>query len=123
VVVGAGAGTPPESASLTTRTAADLNSGCLDPEIQVHGSGNLVQTLLENDLVDEFSLMTFPVVLGTGKRLFGDGTIPGGLQVVDLETSTTGVIAVRYQREGDIRYGSFAVEEATEVRKKQAQEA
>ncbi len=89
----------------------------------MHGSGNLVQTLLENDLVDEFSLMTFPVVLGTGKRLFGDGTIPGGLQVVDLETSTTGVIAVRYQREGDIRYGSFAVEEATEVRRKQAQEA
>jgi dihydrofolate reductase len=92
------------------------------PEIQVHGSANLIQTLLKHDLVDVFSLLTFPIVLGSGKRLFADGTIPAGLEVVDVKTSPTGVIAARYERAGDINYGSFAGEEATEVRKKLASE-
>ena len=92
------------------------------PEIQVHGSANLLQTLLQHDLVDVFSLLTFPLVLGTGKRLFGGGTIPAGLQVVDVKTSGTGVIFTRYERAGGISSGSFAVEEATEVRKRQADE-
>ncbi len=53
------------------------------PELQVHGSGNLVQTLLHHQLVDEFRLWVFPVVLGAGKRLFADGTVPAGLRLVD----------------------------------------
>jgi dihydrofolate reductase len=92
------------------------------PEIQVQGSGNLVQTLLTRDLIDVFWLLVFPLVLGSGERLFGDGAIPIGFKVVDVKTSGTGVIAVRYERAGSISYGSFAVEEATEVRKKQAHE-
>jgi dihydrofolate reductase len=83
------------------------------PEIQVHGSGNLMQTLLEADLVDEFRLWFFPLVLGTGKRLFADGAVPVGLKLVDSTTSTTGVLITRYERAGEIEYGSFALEEPT----------
>jgi len=85
------------------------------PEIQVHGSWNLIQTLLEHDLVDEFRLMIFPVVLGGGKRLFGDGTIPAGLRLADSTTSSTGVVMATYERAGDVQYGSFALEEPTEA--------
>ena len=92
------------------------------PQIQVHGSGNLIQTLLEHDLVDVFSLLIFPLLLGTGKRLFADGTIPAGLKTVDVTTTSMGVIAMRYERAGDLKYGSFAGREATEVRKQLAKE-
>jgi dihydrofolate reductase len=85
------------------------------PEIQVHGSGNLLQTLLEHDLVDRLQLMIFPVVLGTGKRLFGDGAVPAGLKLVDSSVFSSGVVLVAYEREGDVRYGSFALEEPTEA--------
>ena len=81
------------------------------PEIQVHGSGDLIQTLLRNDLVDEFNLWTFPVVLGSGKRLFAGGAIPAGLKVVDVTTSSTGVVIATYERAGEIKYGSFALDE------------
>ena len=84
------------------------------PEIQVHGSSDLIQTLLEHDLVDEFRLMIFPVVLGTGKRIFGDGALPAGLTLADSGTSSTGVVMATYKRAGDIRYGSFALEPPTE---------
>lgn len=84
------------------------------PEIQVHGSSDLIQTLLEHDLIDEFRLMIFPVVLGTGKRIFGDGAPPAGLELTDSATSSTGVVMATYKRAGDIRYGSFALEEPTE---------
>jgi dihydrofolate reductase len=84
------------------------------PEIQVHGSSDLIQTLLEHDLIDEFRLMIFPVVLGTGKRIFGDGAPPAGLELADSATSSTGVVMATYKRAGDIRYGSFALEEPTE---------
>jgi dihydrofolate reductase len=84
------------------------------PEIQVHGSSDLIQTLLEHDLLDEFRLMIFPVVLGTGKRIFGDSTAPAGLELADSATSSTGVVMATYKRAGDIRYGSFALEEPTE---------
>jgi dihydrofolate reductase len=84
------------------------------PEIQVHGSWGLIQTLLEHDLVDELRLMIFPLVLGTGKRLFGDGAIPAGLKLVDSKTSTTGVLITTYERAGEIEPGSFAFEEPTE---------
>lgn len=77
------------------------------PELQVHGSGNLIQTLMANDLIDEYRLMTFPVVLGTGKRLFGDGTIPASLRLTDSEVSTTGVVIGTYQPAGAVQTGSF----------------
>jgi dihydrofolate reductase len=84
------------------------------PEIQVHGSGNLLQTLMKHDLIDEFQLLIFPILLGTGKRLFADGTIPAGLKLVDSQTSSTGVVIAKYERAGDVKYGSFALEEPAE---------
>lgn len=79
-------------------------------EIQVQGSCRLIQTLLEHDLVDEYRLWVFPVVLGSGRRLFGDGAAPAGLQLLGTETSSTGVAIHTYARAGDIRYGSFALD-------------
>jgi dihydrofolate reductase len=85
------------------------------PEIQVHGSGDLIQTLLKNDLVDEFHVWTFPVVLGSGKRLFAGGAVPAGLKVTGVTTSSTGVVITTYERAGEIKYGSFAPEESREA--------
>ncbi|HEU4885031.1 MAG TPA: dihydrofolate reductase family protein [Longimicrobium sp.] len=82
-------------------------------EIQVHGSSDLLQTLLKHDLVDELRVWTFPVLLGGGKRLFGDGIAPGGLKLVSSTVATTGVIIATYQRAGAIPYGSFAHEDPT----------
>jgi dihydrofolate reductase len=81
-----------------------------DP-LLVIGSSELVQTLIQHDLVDTFTVWTFPVVLGGGKRLFGEGTIPAGLELTDIQTATTGVTVATYERAGDIRYGSFALDE------------
>jgi dihydrofolate reductase len=78
------------------------------PELQVHGSGNLIQTLMANGLVDEYRLWVFPVVLGTGKRLFADGTIPSALRLTDSTVSTTGVVIGTYEPAGDVPIGSFA---------------
>jgi dihydrofolate reductase len=80
------------------------------PELQVHGSGNLIQTLIRNNLVDEYRLWVFPVVIGTGKRLFADGTIPAGLRLVDHKVSTTGVTIGTYESAGEIVTGSFALD-------------
>jgi len=80
------------------------------PELQVHGSGNLVQTLLRHHLVDEFRLWVFPVVLGSGKRLFADGTLPTGLSLVDSTVSTTGVVIGTYEPAGEVVTGSFALD-------------
>lgn len=77
------------------------------PEIQVHGSGNLIQTLLKNDLVDELWLKTFPVVLGTGKKLFADGAIPAGFSVEKASVSPSGVVVATYRRAGEVKTGSF----------------
>jgi dihydrofolate reductase len=85
------------------------------PEIQVHGSPGLIQTLLEHDLIDEYRLWIFPVVLGTGKRFFGDGTIPGGLKLVATRASKTGVTINTYERAGDVNSGSFEFDEPTEA--------
>src|SRR5215217_6450232 len=85
------------------------------PEIQVHGSPGLIQTLLEHDLIDEFRLWIFPVVIGTGKRFFGDGTIPAGLKMVDTKVSKTGVTINTYERAGDIDVGSMEFDEPTEA--------
>ena len=78
------------------------------PELQVHGSGNLIQTLLRHNLVDQYRLWVFPLVIGSGKRLFADGTLPGGLKLADSKVSTTGVVIGTYEPAGDIVTGSFA---------------
>jgi dihydrofolate reductase len=78
------------------------------PELQVHGSGNLIQTLLRNNLVDQYRLWIFPVVIGSGKRLFSDGTIPAGLRLVDSKISSTGVVIGTYEPAGELVTGSFA---------------
>ncbi|HEX2495698.1 MAG TPA: dihydrofolate reductase family protein [Gaiellaceae bacterium] len=85
------------------------------PEIQVHGSPGLVQTLLEHDLIDEFRMWIFPVVIGTGKRFFGDGTIPAALNLVDSKVSKTGVTINVYERAGHINPGSFEFDEPTQA--------
>lgn len=77
------------------------------PDLQVHGSGKLVQTLLQHDLVDEFWLKIFPVTLGTGKRLFAEGTIPAAFTLHDMDKSPKGVIIASYRRTGEVRTGSF----------------
>ncbi len=74
-------------------------------EIAVTGSGNLIQTLLRHDLVDVFGLWIFPVIVGSGKRLFGDGTLPGALRLTDSFTSDTGVIVATYERAGAVQTG------------------
>jgi dihydrofolate reductase len=77
------------------------------PDIQVHGSADLIQTLLENDLVDEFWLKIFPVTLGMGKRLFAQGTISAAYALVDTKTSPSGVIVATLKRAGEVKTGSF----------------
>jgi dihydrofolate reductase len=80
------------------------------PELQVHGSGNLIQTLLRHNLVDQYRLWVFPVVVGSGKRLFAEGAIPSGLKLVDSTVSTTGVVIGTYEPAGEIITGSFALD-------------
>jgi dihydrofolate reductase len=76
------------------------------PMLQVHGSSNLVQTLLENDLVDELWLKIFPVTLGKGKRLFGEGTMPAALELTESEITPRGIIFANYKRSGEIKRGT-----------------
>jgi dihydrofolate reductase len=85
------------------------------PELQVHGSGNLIQTLLRHNLIDGFRLWIFPVVVGPGKRLFADGTVPSGLKLVDNKVSSTGVFIGTYVPAGEIATGSFALEDPTDA--------
>jgi dihydrofolate reductase len=85
------------------------------PEIQVHGSPGLIQTLLEHDLIDEYRLWIFPVVVGAGKRFFGDGTSPGAMKLVDSKISSTGVTINTYERAGEIEVGDTEFEEPSEA--------
>jgi dihydrofolate reductase len=85
------------------------------PEIQVHGSSNLVQTLLKHDLVDELWLKIFPVTLGTGKRLFAEGTIPAGFKLLESGISPSGVIIANYERSGEVKKGSLGLETPSEA--------
>ncbi|MFF2189124.1 dihydrofolate reductase family protein [Streptomyces sp. NPDC058155] len=79
-------------------------------EIQVHGSGDLIQTLIEHDLVDEFQVLVFPVLVGSGKRLFGRGTVPAGLKLLDTTKSDSGVVISTYARAGKVEYGAMGPE-------------
>lgn len=85
------------------------------PEIQVHGSSELIQTLLKHDLADELRLWIFPVVLGNGKRLFGEGALSSGWKLNDSKTSPSGVLIALYERAGEIQKGSAALETPTEA--------
>jgi dihydrofolate reductase len=78
------------------------------PEIQVHGSCNLIQTLLKHNLIDELHLWIFPVAIGKGKRLFGEGIDPSGFKLIDSKASSTGVIMATYAQAGALKTGSFA---------------
>ena len=91
------------------------------PELQVMGSADLLQTLQQHDLVDEYRLMIFPLLLGTGKKLFGGGEVPTSLRLADSKVASTGVVIATYERAGEIEYGSFAREEPTpeEVERRQ----
>jgi dihydrofolate reductase len=81
-----------------------------DREVQVHGSCGLAQTLIRHDLIDEYRLLTFPVVLGSGKRLFAEGTVPASYKLMNFTTTASGVIAATYRRGGKLRTGSFALD-------------
>lgn len=104
-------------------TALKIQPG---PDLQIIGSGNLIQTLQTASLIDEYNVWTFPVVLGQGKRLFGETAKPSALRLVRSEVSTTGVVMSTYVPSGDIRPGSFASTEPSERelarRKKMANE-
>lgn len=84
-------------------------------EIQVHGSSNLLQTLLKYNLVDTLRIWHFPVVIGTGKRLFGEGTIPCSFRLVDTQQTTTDAVLHVYERAGDLKYGEVEVGQDTVI--------
>jgi dihydrofolate reductase len=118
--------TQPKYVASTTLSSADWNNSTLlggdvvsevtklkehpGGELQVHGSGQLLQTLISADLVDEYRLFYFPVHLGTGKKLFRDGAPARSLKLLGSRSSSTGVIFSRYEPDGPARYGSFAEE-------------
>jgi len=91
------------------------------PDLLVQGSSVLMQSLLASGLVDELQLLTFPVLLGPGKRLFGDDSRPSALKLVDSRTSTTGVMMARYVPDGAVQTGSFAQQppSATEMERRE----
>jgi len=76
------------------------------PDLQVHGSSQLLQTLFKHDLVDEVWLKIFPITLGTGKRLFGEDIIPASFKLMKSEATPVGVIVAGYKRAGDVKTGS-----------------
>lgn len=77
------------------------------PDMQVYGSGNLIQTLLEHDLVDELWLKIFPITLGSGKHLFEKGTIPANFKLLESQVTPSGVLIASYARDGEVKTGSF----------------
>ncbi len=85
------------------------------PALHVHGSGNLIQTLLQHDLVDELWLKIFPITLGKGKRLFAEGTLPVAFKLLETPISSNGVIIASYARAGDIQSGSFEQDKPSEA--------
>ena len=83
------------------------------PALVTQGSSNLIQTLLANDLIDEINMFTFPIVLGTGKKLFGEGAKPAAFTMVDNKVTTKGVTIARYQRAGHVVTGDYAMDPPT----------
>lgn len=81
------------------------------PDLHIWGSADLLQTLMKADLVDSFWLMIYPITLGQGKKLFADGTSPAAFKVTETVAGSTGVILVNYERDGDVKTGTIAVNE------------
>jgi dihydrofolate reductase len=84
-------------------------------EIQVHGSSNLLQTLLQHDLIDALRIWHFPVVVGAGKRLFAEGTIPGSFRLLEAQQTATGAVLHVYERAGGLKYGEVEVGQETVI--------
>lgn len=84
-------------------------------ELQVHGSGDLAQTLLQHGLVDELRLITFPVLAPGGRRLFGEGTRPGSLQLTDHQATSTGAVIAVYRPAGALKVGDYGIDDGREV--------
>ena len=84
------------------------------PDLLTQGSADLIQSLLKAELVDQFTLLIFPVVLGRGKRLFDGGAMPAGLRMIGSRTTDPGVVVARYERAGEVSSGSFAMETPSE---------
>ena len=85
------------------------------PDLLVQGSSELLQALWRHGLVDELSVLTFPLLLGQGKRMFGDGAVPTGLKLAKSKTYPTGVIVANYQLDGAVKTGDFQLAEPTEA--------
>ena len=85
------------------------------PILLTQGSSELIQTLLKHDLIDELRLLIFPLALGRGKRLFGEGTEPAAFKLRKATVSPNGVLIATYERAGDVRTGSFAMPEPTKA--------
>lgn len=85
------------------------------PELQVHGSSNLIKTLLKGNLIDLFHVWIFPVTVGKGKQLFGEGANASNLRLIDCKYSGTGVIIATYEPGGELKTGSFALENPSEA--------
>ena len=81
------------------------------PDVHVFGSANMLQTLFKADLVDALELMIIPVTLGTGKRLFQDGTIPAAFKVTQAQVAPKGIICATYERDGDVKSGAPQIKE------------
>ena len=81
------------------------------PTLLVQGSTELIQTLLAHDLIDELRVWTFPVVVGAGKRLFADGTIPRSWRLTKSSATSSGALIASYQRAGEVQTGTFALED------------
>ncbi len=98
-----------EASLITGDVVAKLKSLKVEdgPMLQVQGSANLAQTLFQQDLVDELWLKTFPVLLGKGKKLFAEGTIPAAFELIETKTAPSGVIFASYKRAGEVKTGSF----------------
>jgi dihydrofolate reductase len=91
------------------------------PDLLVQGSSDLLQTLWSSNLVDEFTVLTFPLVLGAGKRLFGGGATPGGLKLVKSHSSPTGVIVATYRPDGAVKTGSFTLDDRAQQERQRKQ--
>jgi len=78
------------------------------PDLLIQGSGQLARTLFASDLIDKFTVLVFPVLLGKGKRLFGDSAMPVSLRQTRAKTSGNGVFSATYERDGEVKTGSFA---------------
>ena len=85
------------------------------PDLLTQGSSDFLQTLWREGLIDEFAVLIFPVLLGKGKRLFGDGAAPSDLKLVKAQTFPTGVIVASYELDGAVRTGDFQLAEPTEA--------